>query len=113
MLSYEYSKIAGKTNPKWTIIRDNDEKTGRSFEDRYLTLLLKKEGNYTVKLSFDDRNGNSYEITRNIIVVSKKANYHTYQTFKKDYDYYQEQEMLKELNEFNTYYSDDNPFIES
>ena len=100
LLSYEYSKIAGKTNPKWTIIRDNDEETERSFEGRYLTLLLKKEGNYTVKLSFDDRNGNSYEITRNIIVVSKKANYNIYQTFKKDYDYYQEQEMLKELNEF-------------
>ena len=113
LLSYEYSKIAGKTNPKWTIIRDNDEKTGRSFEGRYLTLLLKKEGNYTVKLSFDDRNGNSYEITRNIIVVSKKANYDIYQTFKKDYDYYQEQEMIKELNEFNAYYSDDNPLIES
>lgn len=113
LLSYEYSKIAGKTNPKWTIIRDNDEKTGRSFEGRYLTLLLKKEGNYTVKLSIDDRNGNTYEIIRNIIVVSKKANYDIYQTFKKDYDYYQEQEMIKELNEFNTYYSDDNPFIES
>ena len=113
LLSYEYSKIAGKTNPKWTIIRDNDEKNGRSFEGRYLTLLLKKEGNYTVKLSLDDRNGNTYEIIRNIIVVSKKANYDIYQTFKKDYDYYQEQEMIKELNEFNAYYSDDNPFIES
>ena len=113
LLSYEYSKIAGKTNPKWTIIRDNDDDNPESFEGRYLTLLLKKEGNYTVKLSFDDKNGNTYEITRNIIVVSKKANYNIYQTFKKDYDYYQEQEMLKELNEFNTYYSDDNPFIES
>ena len=100
LLSYEYSKIVGKTNPKWTIIRDNNEETKRSFEGRYLTLLLKKEGNYTVKLSFDDRNGNTYEITRNIIVVSKKANYNIYQTFKKDYDYYQEQEMLKQLNEF-------------
>lgn len=100
LLSYEYSKIVGMTNPKWTIIRDNDEEQERSFEGRYLTLLLKKEGNYTVKLSLDDRNGNTYEIIRNIIVVSKKANYNIYQTFKKDYDYYQEQEMLKELNEF-------------
>ena len=100
LLSYEYSKIAGKTNPRWTIIFNEDEDTARRFKGRYLTLLLKKEGNYTIKLSFDDRNGNTYEITRNIIVVSKKANYNIYQTFKKDYDYYQEQEMLKQLNEF-------------
>lgn len=100
LLSYEYSKIAGKTNPRWTIIFNEDKNTAKSFEGRYLTLLLKKEGNYTVELSIDDRNGNTYTISRNIIVVSKKANYHTYQTFKKDYDYYQEQEMLKQLNEF-------------
>ena len=147
LLGYEYSKIAGKVNPKWSItnneknapypgpdgtwiigdidtkvevtdgdiphtgpngnwfIGDTDTKIPvtsitRYYEGHYLTVLLKKEGNYTVTLSLEDKNGNKYNISRNIIVVSKSANYKLYQTFKKEYDYMTEQEMLKDLNEF-------------
>ena len=58
-----------------------------------------------------DENGNEYEVSRNIFVVSKTANYNIYQTFKKDYDYLLEQNLLKELNEFNSFYAD-NPDYE-
>ena len=106
LLGYEYSKISGKVNPKWTI---TNQATGitKTYEGRYFTLLLKKEGNYTITLKLEDKNGNEYEISRNIIVVSKSANYKLYQTFKKDYDFITEQNMLKELNEFYAYDKED------
>lgn len=106
LLGYEFSKIAGKVNPQWTIINDS---TGESstYTGRYLTMLLKKEGNYTVKLKLEDKNGNIYETTRNIIVVSKSANYHIYQTFKREYDTMVEQDMLRELNEVNSLVTED------
>ena len=105
LLGYEYSKIAGKVNPHWTIT-NNATGLSKSFDGRYLTMLLKKEGNYTVDLIIEDKLGNKYTITRNIIVVMKSANYKLYQTFKKDYDYLLEQNLLKELNEFNSFYKD-------
>lgn len=104
LLGYEYSKIAGKVDPHWTIINNSDKDSQpQYFDGRYLTLLLKKEGEYTVKLDLKDKNGNEYTISRNIIVVSKSANYKLYQSFKKDYDFLTEQTLLKELNEFNKY----------
>ena len=100
LLGYEYSKIAGKVNPKWTITNETTGESEKSFEGKYLTLLVKKEGNYKVTLTLEDKNGNKYEITRNIIVVKKDANYKLYQTFKKEYDLMREEDMLRELNEF-------------
>ena len=99
LLGYEYSKIAGKVNPKWTITNISTG-NAKTWEGRYLTLLLKKEGNYNVELTIEDKLGNEYTVSRNIIVVSKTANYKLYQTFKKEYDYITEQEMLKQLNEY-------------
>ena len=110
LLGYEYSKIAGKVNPHW-YITNNTLKTTQEFSDKkYLTLLLKKEGNYTVTLELEDKLGNTYNISRNIIVVSNSANYGMYQTFKKEYDYYIEQKEIRQLNDF---YSDDKEDIES
>lgn len=116
LLGFEYSKISGKTNPRWSI-KNNDTGIEHYFPEsedntdgkHYLTFLLKKEGNYTVTLTLKDKNGNEYETSRNIIVVDKSANYNIYQTFKKEYDYITEQEMLKRLNE---YYADDKEDIE-
>lgn len=108
LLGYEYSKISSKINPKWTIKNNSLPKESNTLEfvgKRYLTLLLKKEGEYTVTLELDDKLGNKYSISRNIIVVSKSANYKLYQSFKKDYDFISEQELLNEtqyLNELRT-----------
>lgn len=110
LLGYEYSKIAGKVNPHWEII-NNETGTRKIFNGRYLTMLLKKEGNYTVNLTIEDKLGNKYNVSRNIIVVKKSANYKLYQTFKKDYDYMTEQNLLKELNSFNSFY-ENNPDYE-
>ena len=106
LLGYEFSRIAGKVNPQWTII-NNTTGESKPYIGRYLTMLLKKEGNYTVKLKLEDKNGNIYETTRNIIVVSKSANYNIYQTFKREYDTMVEQEMLRELNEVNSFVTED------
>ena len=106
LLGYEFSRIAGKVNPQWTII-NNTTGESKPYIGRYLTMLLKKEGNYTVKLKLEDKNGNIYETTRNIIVVSKSANYHIYQTFKREYDTMVEQEMLRDLNEVNSLVTED------
>lgn len=103
LLGFEYSKIAGKVNPHWTITNNSTNDDPHYFDGKYLTLLLKKEGNYTVTLELEDKLGNKYQISRNIIVVSKAANYDIYQTFKRDYDYITEQDFLKELNEFYAY----------
>ena len=117
ILGYEYSKIAGKVNPQWRIrnnttgIEKKWPKDSNNKGGRYLTLLLKKEGNYTVILDLEDKLGNKYTLSRNIIVVDKAANYKLYQTFKKDYDYLLEQNLLKELNEFNSFYNDDPDYI--
>ena len=99
LLGFEYSKIAGKIKPHWYITNNTTNET-RDFPDKkYLTLLLKNEGNYTVKLELEDKLGNKYDVSRNIIVVDKAANYGMYQSFKKDYDYMIEQDYLRELNE--------------
>ena len=98
LLGYEYSKIPGKINPVWKIKNNTTDEDPQIFEGkRYLTLLLKKEGDYTVTLELDDKLGNKYTISRNIIVVSKSANYKLYQTVKKDYDFITEQEMINEI----------------
>ena len=82
-MGYDHSKIVGAINPRWTIKNNEIPKDGiTEIRGNYLTLLLKKEGNYTVTLNLDDELGNSYEISRNIIVVDKKANYKLYQSFK-------------------------------
>lgn len=99
LLTYDYTKIVGKVNPRWTITNITTEEH-REYEGKYFTFLLKREGNYTVKLTLDDENGNEYEVSRNIFVVSKTANYNIYQTFKKDYDFMVYQDELKALNEF-------------
>ena len=146
LLGYDYSKIVGKINPRWTITNQSGNApyynidghwvigsvdtgitngnfkpyvgnngnwfigstdTGvksygitKYFNGKYLTLLLKHEGEYVVSLTLDDKNGNSYEITKSIIVVSKSANYGLYNSFKKDYEeYVMEQDILK-LNEY-------------
>lgn len=103
LLGYNYTKIAGKINPKWTIT-NNTTKEEKTYEGEYFTFLLKNEGNYTIKLTLEDKNSNSYEISRNIVVVSKTANYKLYQTFKKEYDHMIYQD---ELNILNEYYLDD------
>lgn len=105
LLGYDHSKIVGAINPRWTIKNNEIPKDGiTEIRGNYLTLLLKKEGNYTVKLNLDDELGNSYEISRNIIVVDKKANYKLYQSFKTDYDFMIEQSQKQSINE---YYLDD------
>ena len=109
LLGYEYSKISGKMDPRWSIKNNDSTDEPQYYNGRYLTLLLKKEGNYTVTLSLKDKNGNEYSISRNIIVVKKNANYNMYQTFKKDYDAMVEQNLLKELNEF---YANDKEYTE-
>ena len=107
LLGFEYSKIVGKINPHW-YITNNSTSESIDFEGKkYLTLLLKKEGNYTVTLQLEDKLGNKYEVSRNIIVVNKAANYNIYQTFKKDYDYKSEQDLIRELNEFYAYEIED------
>lgn len=69
--------------PLWTL---ENEFTGESvsFEGKYFTCLIKKEGNYKISLSFDDINGNHYDTSRNILVVKKSARYEIYQTFRKE-----------------------------
>ena len=105
LLGYDHSKIVGAINPRWTIKNNEIPKDGiTEIRGNYLTLLLKKEGNYTVTLNLDDELGNSYEISRNIIVVDKKANYKLYQSFKTDYDFMIEQSQKQSINE---YYFDD------
>ena len=99
ILGYQFSKIAGKINPKWTIINDST-KTQKTYEGRYLTMLLKKEGNYTVQLTLEDKNGNKYSVSRNIIVVNKSANYKLYQSFAKEFEYNAIQENLRALLAF-------------
>ena len=120
LLGYEYSKIAGKKNPHWTIINNSITKADntviptaiRDFENKkYLIFLLKKEGNYTVTLELEDWLGNKYLISRNILVVNNAANYDIYQTFKNDYDFMTKQEFLNELNEFNEYMLEDGDIV--
>ena len=105
LLTYDYGKIVGVKDEDrvWTIINNSaeegDTKTW-TWTGQYLTFLLKKEGNYTIKLTLTDKHNNKYEVSRNIIVVSKSANYKLYQTFKKEYDYMIQQDELNALNEY-------------
>jgi hypothetical protein len=96
ILGYDYSKTVGTKNPKWTIT-NNITGEIKSYNGNYLTLLLRKVGNYTVDLTLKDENGNNYEISRNIVVVNKKANYDLYQSFKKDYDFIMSQELTETI----------------
>ena len=94
LLGYEYTRISGKTEPVWTII-NNITGCQQTYGGKYLTCLLKEEGNYTINLTLKDTNGNEYKISRNIFVVNDTANHKIYRTFKKDYDYLMEQKQLE------------------
>lgn len=109
LIGYDYSKIAGKVKPHWSIknVSTGVTQSLYNWDGRYFTLLLKKEGNYQITLELEDKNGNKYSVTRNIIVVSKDANYKIYQTFKKDYDFITEQALLREAMELNDVTSGD------
>ena len=99
LLGYDNSKICSIKNPKWTLCNTNSgEKV--NYSGKYFTILLKEEGEYSIKLELEDVHGNSYEITRNIIVVNKNANYNIYQLFKNDYTQYIEERNIKELNSY-------------
>lgn len=123
VLTYNFGKIAGKCKPKWTI-RNNVSKEEMVYEGleeylyselsenykargRYLTCILKEEGNYTIKLELEDTKGNKYEISRNIFVVDNNANHNLYQPFKKKYDDLMEQERLAELRRLETFSLDE------
>lgn len=107
LLGYDYSKIVGKRFPKWKLINTN---TGKYIEHtgKYITFLLKEEGNYRIDLSVEDAQGNKYSISRNIIVVDNNANYKLYTPFKNDYEVYKQEKdyysmvSVEELNELNT-----------
>lgn len=85
LLGYDNTKITGKINPKWTIRREDGTGLYATHEGRYLTYMLKEEGNYIVTLELTDINGNKYNIERNIIVVSGDADYKLYGSFRKDF----------------------------
>lgn len=106
ILGYEYTKIVGKIEPEWTIINNNTHKE-RTYSGKYMTCLLREEGNYTIKLTVKDNNGNTYEASRNIFVVKKDANHKIYQTFKKEYDYLEEQRELELTRSYQTFFIDD------
>ena len=106
LLGYEYSRIAGMQEPVWTIV-NNGTGDEQKYEGNYLTFLLKKEGNYTIKLTLKDSNGNVYEVSRNIFVVSYGADYKLYQSLKNDYDFLVEQKQLGEIHGQETSGEDD------
>ena len=85
LLGFDESKITSVRNPVWRL---TNLTTGESVEHggRYLTMLLKKEGDYTVELSLEDTNGNKYEVRRNMLIVDKDADYSLYTLFRDDYD---------------------------
>ena len=104
LLGYEYTRISGKNNPVWTIL-NNTTGHQQTYEGKYLTCLLKEEGNYTISLTLKDTNNNEYEISRNIFVVNDTANHKIYRTFKKDYDYLMEQKQLEQSKTLQTFLS--------
>lgn len=106
LLTYNYGKIVGKVNPKWTLV-NNLTGTKHIYEGKYFTCLIKTDGNYTINLSLEDTNGNKYEISRNIFVVSPTANYNIYQSYKKEYDNMIEQEQLALSKALQTYSLDE------
>ena len=87
LLGFENSLITGKRNPHWRI---ENKRTGEGADHfgKFLTYLLKEEGDYVVTLELEDVKGNVYRIERIIAVVSKNANYKIYTPFKNDYDEY-------------------------
>ena len=88
----------------WTIL-NNTTGHQQTYEGKYLTCLLKEEGNYTISLTLKDTNDNEYEISRNIFVVNDTANHKIYRTFKKDYDYLMEQKQLEQSKTLQTFLS--------
>lgn len=85
LLGFNETKISCTVDPVWKLTNIT---TGESVEHKgkYFTLLLKKEGDYKIDLSFSDINGNKYSISRNIVIVDKNANYSLYKRLKEEID---------------------------
>lgn len=83
-LTYDYSKIVYRRKPVWTLI---NKTTGKkiTYTGKYLTCLLRHEGDYYVYLTLEDVFGNKYETKKHIINVRKNVDYNLYTPFKHEY----------------------------
>jgi PKD repeat protein len=56
---YDNSKMKGKKNPIWTIIKEGSNSTENIYyNNQYFSYLFKDPGDYTISLQLEDTNGN-------------------------------------------------------
>ena len=67
--TYDNSKMKGKKNPKWTLIKDGDKNFENIYyNNKYFSYMFTKRGSYTLSLELEDTNGNTQTITKNEII---------------------------------------------
>ena len=67
--TYDNSKMKGKKNPKWTLIKDGDQNFENIYyNNKYFSYMFTKRGSYTLSLELEDTNGNTQTITKNEII---------------------------------------------
>ena len=116
-LTYDYSKIVHRSNPKW-VLTNNKDGSVVEYDGKYFTYLLRHEGDYTISLTIYDIYGNKYSVERNIFVVDKNAKYNRYTSIKTDYESfkklerYKEEVALEEQDRLDNHYYDEEYFFD-
>ena len=68
-LTYDNSKMKGKKNPKWTLIKEDDNNFGNIYyNNKYFSYMFTEKGSYTIILELEDTNGNKNTVKKQEII---------------------------------------------
>ena len=68
-LTYDNSEMKGKKNPKWTLIKEDDNNFGNIYyNNKYFSYMFTERGSYTIILELEDTNGNKTKVKKQEII---------------------------------------------
>ena len=68
-LTYDNSEMKGKKNPKWTLIKEDDNNFGNIYyNNKYFSYMFTERGSYTIILELEDTNGNKTTVKKQEII---------------------------------------------
>ena len=61
--------MKGKKNPKWTLIKEDDNNFGNIYyNNKYFSYMFTEKGSYTIILELEDTNGNKNTVKKQEII---------------------------------------------
>lgn len=67
--TYDNSKMKGKKNPKWTLVKEGDPNFENIYyNNKYFSYMFTRRGNYSLTLELEDTNGNTQKVTKKELI---------------------------------------------